>query len=91
MSVPLIVVCAKCVRAAGQSCSGACPCPDDGRDVRDHAREAFCPRGKYKLGIGDAVARLAYATGVQAAVKATGIPCGCKERQKRWNRKKKPT
>jgi hypothetical protein len=88
MSLPLIVVCAKCVRAAGQSCSGACPCPDDGRDVRDHAREAFCPRGKYGLGIGDAVARLTYATGIQAKVG----PCGaCKERQQRWNRKKKPT
>jgi hypothetical protein len=86
MSLPLIVVCAKCVRAAGQSCSGACPCPDDGQEIRQHAAEGFCPRGKYGLGLGDTIARFTYATGIQAAVGPCG---GCKDRQKKLNRKKK--
>ena len=40
-------------------------------------------------GLGDTAAKITHATGIAAAVHAvsrvTGVPCGCAERQRRWN------
>jgi len=40
-------------------------------------------------GLGDSVRKITEATGIHAAVRAvsrvTGVPCGCEERQSRWN------
>jgi len=40
-------VCHACRRAAGlPGCSGPCPCPADGADIRTHARTG-CPLGLF--------------------------------------------
>lgn len=40
-------------------------------------------------GLGDTVAKFTHATGIAAAAhlvsRVTGVPCGCAERQQRWN------
>ena len=77
-----------------KSCDGVCPCPRDGRSIRDHASAGYCPDKKYgdgvapagwadvpivSRGLGDTIAKLTRAVGIK--------PCGgCKQRQAALNR-----
>lgn len=82
----LVVICHSCPDRQ-RGCAGPCACTLDGADIREHANQRYCPAGRYKLGIGDAIARITHATGIRKVVKvlARGKPCGCKERQLRLN------
>lgn len=92
MSRTPLMVCHVCRRELGAApCAGPCPCPRDGRDVRDHAREYACPLGKFpSRGLGDTVGKVLDATGVGPVAKAviekvTGKPCRCGERRDALN------
>lgn len=63
---------------------------DHVRAYRDGKAEN-CPKLKFaSRGLGDVVAKVTHATGiaqtVEAITEAVGVPCGCKERQERWNK-----
>lgn len=86
----LIAVCSRCKHSA-RNCRGACPCTIDGVDILKHAEERYCPIGRYKLGLGDIIAKLTHATGIQKFVKAVTRKksCGgCKARQMAMNRQR---
>jgi len=80
----LIVVCRACPDRTTH-CRGACPCPIDDKPAADHAREAYCPAGRYRLGLGDTIARVLHVTGVARLVRRLKLPCGCKKRQQALN------
>lgn len=61
----LIVRCHQCPKRQ-RPCNGPCACTLDGVDIIDHAEQRYCPAGRYRLGVGDVVARLLYLTGVRA-------------------------
>jgi hypothetical protein len=64
-------------------CAGACICKLDGKDIVQHARELYCPKGRYQLGIGDTVARVLHTTGVAGAYRKLRGEKGCKPCQQR--------
>lgn len=79
----LIGVCSVCDKSQ-RGCKGPCACTIDGKDIMQHAAERYCPLGKYRLGLGDVVARITHATGIQAVMRrlTKKKPCGgCKKRQ----------
>lgn len=80
-------VCATCHHSQRQ-CKGKCACTIDGKDIMEHIAERYCPIGRYKLGLGDVVARITHATGIQALtrkMKGKRGCGGCKKRQLRLN------
>jgi hypothetical protein len=73
-----------------RNCHGPCACTLDGRDILEHARERYCPAGRYQLGLGDTVAGVLHRTGIaplykKIRSKVTKKPCGCRARQARLN------
>jgi hypothetical protein len=80
----LIGTCHRCPDRQ-RPCDGPCACTIDGRDIRDHAAERYCPAGRYQLGLGDKVAGVLHRTGIGPAYKklrrkVTSKPCGCQKR-----------
>lgn len=65
-------------------------CSRCGRTVKtQHPPErvrAFCRDQRRFRGLGDVLAALFRRTGIERAVKATGKPCRCKQRQEALNR-----
>lgn len=61
----------------------------DGQPPTEEALTPILIRLRPSRGLGDTVRKLTEATGIHAAAKTveriTGVPCGCEERQKRWN------
>ena len=96
-------ICHRCLLAAGTlaGCRGECPCVADGRDIREHARAADCPRGLHRpvaaviLSLpgfplaGDLFEQLAKKIGADRLArwweKKTGRPCGCAQRKEKLN------
>ena len=85
-----LAVCHRCPRRQ-RDCAGPCACTVDGEDIARHAEEGYCPEGRYRLGLGDAVARVLTTTSIAPVyrtlrAKVTSKPCGCKGRQQALNR-----
>lgn len=73
----LIAICHTC-KHRQRDCAGPCNCTLSGKDIIEHANEQHCPAGKFKLGLGDTVARVTHALHIPQ--------CGkCTERQKGLN------
>jgi hypothetical protein len=85
----LLTLCVRCEHRQ-RTCDGPCPCTLDGRDILDHARERYCPAGRYQLGLGDTIAGVLHKTGIGPAYlklrsKVTKKPCNCPKNIKRLN------
>ncbi len=48
MDARLAHICLPCANPKG-TCNGSCPCPQDGRDILIHIREASCPIKKFTV------------------------------------------
>ncbi len=88
----LASICHRCEHAQA-SCSGRCAClydPAKPVDILVRVETRHCPEGRFRLGLGDTIARLLHAAGIAKPAKAlleraTGKPCGCAERQAKLN------
>jgi hypothetical protein len=84
----LIAICHRCPNRQ-KDCAGPCVCTIDGKDIITHAEARHCPRGYFRLGIGDVVAAVLYQLGVHRAVaewnRLTLRGCGCAKRQATMN------
>ena len=81
----MIFVCHRCPHRQ-RPCAGACLCLVDGVDIIDHAETRYCPAGRYHLGLGDWIARLAHPLHLREKwVLLTRRPCGCAARQQQTN------
>jgi hypothetical protein len=59
MNEELFATCLRCeLRKSAAPCAGVCLCPQSGRAIAEHAAEELCPAGRYRIGFGDALARL---------------------------------
>ena len=47
MNHALLIICLQCDIEQKKKCSGTCPCPEDGADIREHAESEKCPRGYF--------------------------------------------
>lgn len=79
-------VCHRCPDR-GEVVDRVCLCKLDGDDIRTHARERYCPAGRYRLGLGDVIAGIMHRTGIAKLwKKIRGKKCGkCRERQMKLN------
>lgn len=84
----VIHICHRCTRRQ-RPCAGRCVCLVDGQDVLEHAATAYCPLGRYRLGMGDLLARGLHVTRLaRLAVlwrEMTGRECRCGQRQGELN------
>jgi len=73
----------------GALCSRCVPEWTDGQPPTCSTLTPTLVRIMPSRGFGDTVAKIANATGIAAAAhlvsRVTGVPCGCAERQARWN------
>lgn len=95
-----VVHCHRCLRAAGRTCDGPCPCPHGNTDISRHVELSYCPHpdgprfgdGRMPLawlsrGLGDTVKKVLDAPVIHAIVKAVKPrSCGkCAKRQRKMN------
>jgi hypothetical protein len=60
-----------------------CPCLIDGRNIIDHAKEAYCPLGKFRLGPGDILAAAFHRLGIRRMWLKLRGKSGCSKCAKR--------
>jgi hypothetical protein len=84
MHAQLLIICHRCPQRQ-RDCRGGCDCTVDGRDITAHARERHCPEGRFRLGLGDMIARVTHLLGIQRLLRRRKWRCGCAGRQNRLN------
>lgn len=92
MNPRLTSICLRCPSRGKPVGDGSCFClfdPAKPIDIRERVESLICPAGKFKLGLGDLVARVLVFTRLNKLAKVkewiTGKPCKCGETQLRWN------
>jgi hypothetical protein len=101
MSSQFAGICHRCPHVQPPPYSGKCACTIDGRDILDHAKDRYCPLGRFRLGLGDWIARVLTATGLRPLLARMALDialcnapwladgqqptCGCAERQTALN------
>jgi hypothetical protein len=85
-----IATCHACPFVQPPPYNRTCVCTLDGRDILEHARDQYCPEGRFAWsGAGDAVAFVVHRLRLDGLSRVwerfTHRPCGCAARQKRLN------
>lgn len=63
--------------ARQRPCYGPCACTLDGRDIQEHARDGFCPRGRFAAPDPPRPAPVPLDPAVLAVVERQRGPAGC--------------
>lgn len=90
---PNSAACHECMKRRKATCNGACPCPVDGDDIKQHIAIGYCPAGNYEWeGFGSLLAWTLYRTGctslfhrIRHLFEPAPKRCKCMERQRYLN------